>query len=364
MEDIFIVQAEREAAKDRARDGYEKRERSNDKLSAIAEKDPMLLLQQNIGNTGSTPFSRKAAYMVQLINAERADFVSSKLDISEYNKNNEAYMAEFYARFEEIQTTDFGDDSYGAKKCEAHVNNLNTYLQKSKANFENYERNVLPKIYDYTNQSLYWQSFLLSGEAYTAYFNGEVYDFYDYLNHFDQLQNLAPTPEWIYNTCKNYKEDLGKIRLEEIAEQFSCPINIKIPIGKMASYKINCKGEELEGGELLKFGIEENFKTGEYTLSFGVGGDINTGLINGGVKWVSQVKFASDLSPIDVGWKAEAGLEAQLFIFTVDEKTSVTMGLSTISVDAVHCGEELNLFQYDAKRDSKDAEAAIKPLKI
>ena len=321
------------------------------------------LLQQHIGYTGNTPFARKAMYMVRLINEERYASLSGSSNISGYKEKDEQYRKEFEAGFEKAQRADFEMAEMEAKRCEAHVNNLNVYLKKSKENYENYERTALPKIYDYTNQSLYWQSFLLTGDAYRAFFYGVVHDFYDQLSEFKQVQNIPANSDFIYNNCKNYKEELAKIKLEEIDEQLSCPINLKVPAGKVASFKINCRSMEVEGGELLKLGFERDNKTGEFSLAFGLGLDANTGLFNAGAKGQMYFKFASDFTPIDMGLKGEAGIEAELFIFSMDEKVTGTMGVGSVNVDAVHNGKEINIFNVDATKDSRDTDASIKPLK-
>lgn len=352
MEDMPGVELEREAMVERHRQAARRAGDFIKKYDAGQnEKNLGAVLKQHIGYTGNTPFARKALYMVMLINEERFDFLSSKAESGEYKKKDDEYRKEFDAGFEKVQHTSFGNDNMMAKQCAAHVANLNTYLQKSKANYENYERNALPKIYDYTNQSLYWQSFLLNGDAYLAYFYSEVQGFYDLLNGFSQMQNLYPTPGWIYSTCKNYKAELEKMKLEEIEEKIACPVNIKLPAGKAASFKINCKTMEIEGGEILKLGFERDLKTGEFSLAFGLGMDVNTGLLNAGGKGMMFFKFAGDFTPIDMGIKGEAGIEAQLFIFTVDEKITGTMGVGSVNIDAVHMGREINIFNVDATKD-------------
>ena len=347
MEDIPGVQAEREAVIERHRNSHKKMEIFNAKYSAsVNEKGMQSMLQQHLGYTGNTPFARKALYMVQLLSEERYEYIKSGMDMPAYKRKHDEYRKAFDNKFETIQKTAFDSE---AGRCEAHVNNLNNFLQLSKENFENFERHALPKIYDLTNQSLYWQSILLSGDAYTAYFNGEVNEFYGSLIKFSELQNVYPTPEWIYNGCKNYKKELEKIKKEEILEKLECPVNIKFSTAP-GSFKINCKTMEVEGGELLKLGFERDLKTGEFSLAFGLGLDINTGFINTGAKGQMFFKFGRDFMPIDMGLKGEAGIEAQLFIFTMDEKLTGTMGISSINVDAVHLGKETNLFNVDATK--------------
>jgi len=349
MEDIPMVQADREAVIDRHRNSHKRMETFNQQYSAsVNEKEMQSLMQQHLGYAGSTPFSRKAIFMVHLINEERYEFLATNMDLMAYKKIHDEYRKAFDNKFESIQRTAFDNE---AKRCEAHVNNLNNFLQQSKENFQNYERHVLPKIYDYTNQSLYWQSFLLSGDAYKAYFYAEVNEFYGQLIKFNELQNVYPTPEWIFNICKNYKKELDSIKLEEIEEQLSCPVNLKIPPIGPTTLKINCKTMEVESEilEVLKLGYERDLKTGEFSLAFGLGADINMDLLSIGAKGQMYFKFDRDFSPIDMGLKGEAGIESKT-ILTIEEKITGTMGISSVNVDAVHLGKEINLFNVDATK--------------
>ncbi|MFZ4770169.1 MAG: tetratricopeptide repeat protein [Ferruginibacter sp.] len=352
LEDMPQVEAERVASEERFRAAQRKTEEFNKKYSPFnSETNITPILQLYDRYEGNTPFGRKASYMVNLINEERLNFLINILTNGGYKKKDDEYNKELEDGFKKVQQGSFGNDNMAAEQCVAYVDILNPYLQKTKANYEDFERNALPKIYDYTNQLLYWNAFLFSDTAYQSYFNSEVQGFYDVLNGFSQMQKLYPTPDWIYGNCNNYKEALVEIELEEMEAKLGCPINIKLPAAKLGSFKINCKSMELEGGELLKLGFERDMKTGEFSLAFGLGMDVNTGLLNAGAKGLMYFKFASDFSPIDMGLKGEAGIEAELFIFSVDEKLTGTMGVGSVNVDAVHLGKEINIFNVDATKD-------------
>src|SRR4030095_2323009 len=98
---------------------------------------------------------------------------------------------------------------------------------------------------------------------------------------------------------------------------------------------------------------ERDLKTGEFSLAFGFGADINMDLLSIGAKGQMYFKFDRDFSPIDMGLKGEAGIESKT-ILTIEEKITGTMGISSVNVDAVHLGKEINLFNVDATKYSKN----------
>ncbi len=352
LEDMPQVEAERVASEERFRAAQRKTEEFNKKYSPFnSETNITPILQLYDRYEGNTPFGRKASYMVNLINEERLNFLINILPNGGYKKKDDEFNKELEDGFKKVQQGSFGNDNMAAEQCVAYVDILNTYLQKTKANYEDFERNALPKIYDYTNQLLYWNAFLFSDTAYQSYFNSEVQGFYDILNGFSQMQKLNGLPDWIYGNCKNYKEALAEIELEEMEAKLGCPINIKLPAAVLGSFKINCRSMELEGGELVKFGFERDFKTGEFSLALGMGLDANTGLFSAGAKGLMFFKFDGDFNPIDMGMKGELGVEAELFIYSMDEKLTGTMGVGSVNVDAVHLGKEINIFNVDATKD-------------
>jgi hypothetical protein len=270
------------------------------------------------------------------------------MDIVPFRVQHNSLKKEFDAALGRVNNSNFDNE---AERCEARVKVLNKYLKDSKENFDNYERKVLHRIYNLVNESLYWQTYLLNGEAYTSYFTGEVREFYTYLRKFDELQNLYPVPEWIYTNCANYKEELKRISLEKIEENNDCPVNIKLKFGEAASAKYNCKGYELEGGELLKLSLEKDEGTGEFTVAFGLGADVSSPILSLGAKGMVYFKFDNSLVPIDMGMKGEANLEAQVGFFNAEEKVTGTMGISNASLTFTDHNNEYQIFKADATQE-------------
>ena len=345
MEDVLLIESQRESFTDFMREWHQKDEAMKDKMS---NQNSSNLVGEHLGYISNTPFSRKAVFMMNLVSTDIYEF-AAKNELENYRQKDKKFK-------EELENSIANMYKNGTKyenpyqDCALKVGFLNTYLQQSKTNHDLYERNVLPKFYDWTNQYLFWQSFLLSGDAYKANYISTVSMFLDWLHSLDDLQNLYPTPDYIASNCKDYKEKLEKIKQEEILEQLNCPVNMKFS-GSVASFKMNCKGYELEGGELGKLSYEENFKTGEFQIAFGLGAELGFGPISAGTKGMMYFRFANDFSPIDMGLKGEVGMEGTLGAFNAEEKLTGTMGISSINIDAVHLGQEHNIFEMDARKD-------------
>lgn len=313
------------------------------------KEDLAALLQQNVGYISNAPLARKAKWLMQLLNEE----------IMDYEKNNpkKDYIAKETGYYNKL-TKDL-EDMYGAgnryessaEECKKKVELLNAYLKNSSANYDNYERANLHKFYDWTNQSLYWQSILLKDNAYKSFYHGQINQFYTWLNSYKDLQNLYPTASWIAANCKNYKEELEKIKREHDSSFLTaCAINVKAKLG-VGSWKTSCKGIEIEGGELAVFSFEKDNETGEFQLAFGLGEELDAMVISVGVKGQMYFRFDKDFSPIDMGIKFEAGGEAVAGPYTIEDKIVAAMGISSIHVDAVNAGKEINIFSVDAVKD-------------
>jgi len=90
--------------------------------------------------------------------------------------------------------------------------------------------------------------------------------------------------------------------------------------------------------------------------------DADAGFLAFGAKGMMYMRFGSDFTPVDMGGLVEAGVEAQVGTFNVEEKLKGTMGIGSVNVEAIHHGEEIKIFSADATKDTRDDAAAIKPL--
>jgi tetratricopeptide (TPR) repeat protein len=347
--EIPLRMAERDAATERYRNSSKRSSDFNAKYGkTLNEANVGNIYKQHMGYTGISAFSRKAFFTVRLVNDELHQYILKEMDIVPFREQHKAIRKEFDAALGRVNNSHFDNET---ERCEARVKVSNKYLKDSKENFDNYERKALHKIYDLVNESLYWQTFLLNGEAYTSYFNDEVREFYSYLQKFDELQNLYPVPEWIYKNCANYKEELKRDSLEQMEENKECPINIKLEFGGAASVKYNCKGYELEGGELLKLSFEKDEGSGEYTIAFGLGGDVSSPILSLGAKGMTYFKFDKSMSPIDMGMKGEANIEAKVGFINAEEKVTGTMGVSNASLTFTDRNKEYQIFKADATQE-------------
>jgi hypothetical protein len=312
-------------------------------------EDLTALMKQHIGYISNAPFARKAKWMIQLLNEE---IMQHQKDYpkKEYLAKEEGYYKKLTTDLDEMYKGNIKYES-SAAECKKKVEILNAYLKNSSANYDNYERANLHKFYDWTNQALYWQSILLNDTAYKVFYHQQINQFYHLLNSYKDLQSLYPTASWIASNCNNYKDELEKIKREyDSSFATACAINIKANL-KIATWKTSCTGMEIEGGELAVFGFEKDNKSGEFQLSFGLGADINAFILSLGVKGQMYFRFDKDFSPIDMGIKFEAGGEAKAGTYTIEEKMVAAMGISSIHINAVNAGKEINIFSVDAVKD-------------
>lgn len=356
-QEVKQVLAEREAFTEMYRQWYQKREEATGKANT---EDLSKIYKEHLGLVHG-PFAKKALFMIKLIGEDQIQQLSTRKIMLPYLDKEKELRKAYQDKLDNM----YKNASYNnaAEECKVKVQYTKEYLAASKQNHEAAERNILPKYYDWINQSLFWNAFLQSGDAYLATYSGYVHDFIGRLQTFDEYQNLYPTPEYISGTCKDYEQQLKDIKAAELEDEIqSCPLNIKFK-AEIASFKVNCKGYEIEGGELAKLSFEKDIKTGEFQVAFGLGIDGDLGFLSAGAKGMMYMRFGSDFSPVDMGALGEAGIEAQLGIINVEEKIKGTMGIGSVNVDAVHHGEEIKLFSADATKDSRDVDASIKPLK-
>jgi hypothetical protein len=350
------VLAEREALTELHRQWYQKREEA----TAIADTQDLSKMYKEHMGIVQGPFAKKALFMIKLIGEDQMEQLSTKKMLLPYYEKETELRKAFDNKIDNMYQNKSYDNA--AEECKTKVQFLKEYLSASKQNRDAAERSLLPKYYDWINQSLYWNAFLQSGDAYQTTYVGYVHDFIGRLLTFDDFQNLYPTPEYISVHCKDYEQDLQKIKAAELADDSpNCPVNFKFKTA-LADLKFNCKGYEVEGGELAKLSFEKDIKTGEFQIAFGLGVDADAGFLAFGAKGMMYMRFGSDFTPVDMGGLAEAGVEAQVGTFNVEEKLKGTMGIGSVNVEAIHHGEEIKIFSADATKDTRDDAAAIKPL--
>jgi len=345
METVETTEELRKELEDKMRIWQQRKEKINKEQNDKIEKESLVqIADRSRGFLSNGPFAKKAQLMVNLLSEEYYEFVAADyknqyLSLQKkYNEQMEKELKDMYGGSRKY------DNEY--EECKKKIEILNTYLQLSAKNHEACQRATLPYVYDWANQSLFWWYFLVNEDSYSIQFYNHISDFFESLHDYDQMQVLHPTPLWIATTCKNVKEP-EKIKITEDSLDMNCPINVKVPVG-FGSAKFNCKGMEIEGGEILVFGYEEDYRTGEFSFSFGLGVEENIPFFSAATKGQMFFKFDKEFSPIDCGMKFEAGGEANVFGYNVEEKTVAIIGMASgIHVNALDMGKETTIFEMD-----------------
>ncbi|MEO5948231.1 MAG: hypothetical protein ABIP79_15545 [Chitinophagaceae bacterium] len=305
------------------------------------------LADRTRGYISKAPLVKKAQLILLLLSEYYGDFMAANnMTPFDYETKNKA----FYEQMEKELKNMYGggqryDNEY--QKCVKQIEILNNYLLLSTKNHEEYQRKMLPKTYDWINQNLYWNRFLLNNEMYKLQAYTFIKDFFVNLHEYDKMQTLYPTPLWIAKNCKDVKKpEDGKPIVDTLKiEEEDCPFKIEVPI-TVAKMKWDCKGFEVEGGELIVGGFEKNFRSGEITLFLGLGVGLyekgfGIGGIEVGAKAGCFIKLGSDGSIIDIGDKGEAGIEGGIGPFMTEAKLTGVMGMqSGINVDGVAFGKD------------------------
>jgi tetratricopeptide (TPR) repeat protein len=324
-----------------SRQWNQKKEKVN---SELTDKMESQTLSQNLkgamGQYSNSSFSKKAQLMLNLLGIEYAEFIAKDLK-NQYLANDKEYYAEL-----EKQSYKTG---YGNDDCKKQIDYLNTYLQKSAKNHEAYQRETLPKLYEFTNQSLYWWYFLSNEEQYKMQYTNFAASLISAISEYDKMQHLYPLPEFISKSCKDLKDSLKVKILNDSTAQPDCPVKIVIPLG-IAKAKWDCKGFELEGGEIIMLGYEREYRSGEMTFFIGLGAEFyGSGTFIGGVeaggKIGSFVKVGKDFTIIDWGNKGEIGGEIGIGPFVNETKLTGVMGMqSGVTIDKTIMGETETIY--------------------
>jgi tetratricopeptide (TPR) repeat protein len=291
---------------------------------------------RNRGMFSNSPFGRKALLMLNLIGIEFAEFMAE-----DYKNQYLTKQIEFSKQLDELSYK----KGYSEEDCGKQKEYLKDYLQKSAKNHADYQGKTLPKLYEFVNQSLYWQFFLSNEEQYKMNYINYVADFLSAIHDYDQMQSLYPLPEFISKNCNVKKELPKEKKVNDSIPEPECPIKIEMPLG-VAKAKWDCKGYEIEGGELIILGFEKEYKSGEMTFFIGLGEELyGKGSFIGGVEagWKigSFVKVGKDFTIIDMGNKGEIGGEIGIGPFINETKITGVMGMeSGIKIDKTIFGKQ------------------------
>jgi len=339
--DVEMVEptlAQREALYEKVRTWNQKKEEVNNEQNNKIESESMMeIMDRNRGYLSNSPLTKKSQLMINLIGVEYYEFIAK-----DYKSKYFPAQKEFYSELEKLSY----EKGYDIDGCKKQIEILKNYLQKSAKNHEAYSRETLPNIYDWVNQSLHWWYFLSNEEQYKVHYVNYVSEFFEAMHGYDEMQSLSTLPAYISKNCKDLKEPVKVKIADDSLPEVECPIKIEIPLGA-AKVKWDCKGYEIEGGELIMLGFEKDFKSGEMTIFFGLGvgfygkGTLIGG-VEGGIKGGSFFKIGKDFSILDAGNKGEIGLEGGIGPFMTEGKLTGVMGLeSGINVDGTIFGHKI-----------------------
>ena len=344
MENVEPTLALRKEFEDYMRLWMQKKEQvNNEQNNKMGNESLIQMADRNRGYLSNTPFAKKSQLMLNLIGIEYSEFVAK-----DFKNQYLPIQKEYYSELEKL-SFQAGYDNDGCKK---QIGFLNNYLQKSAKNHEDYQRNTLPKQYEWANQSLYWWFFLSNEEQYKMYYTNYVSDFFEAIHGYDEMQTLTAQPEYIANHCKDVKEPTKEKIMKDSIPSPVCPVKIAVPLGA-GKVKWDCNGYEIEGGELIMGGFEKDYKTGQMTLFVGLGAELFgkgtfIGGVEGGIKVGSFVKLGSDFTILDLGNKGEAGIEGGIGPYVTEGKVTGIMGMkSGITIDKTIMGEQKNIYKSD-----------------
>jgi tetratricopeptide (TPR) repeat protein len=108
-----------------------------------------------------------------------------------------------------------------------------------------------------------------------------------------------------------------------------CPLDFGISF-IVGNIELNCEKFSIEGGEVLMFKYERDFKTKSSTMNIGIGVNIDLGKgFNAGVQEYAFIKFDGNGGFSDAGIKTEASAEAGIGIIGVKAEVGSTLGIES-----------------------------------
>ncbi|MBS4063610.1 MAG: tetratricopeptide repeat protein [Chitinophagaceae bacterium] len=223
-------------------------------------------------------------------------------------------------------------------ECKQKIIYLNEYLTLTASQRDQHISNTVYKLYEFTNEIVYWSAFLMKPEEYKQFYLSFTSDFLKQIRGYDQYQQLYPTPENIFIQCKNIQPEEKRKEKKDSVEipDADCPLKLELPVGA-AKFKSDCESWEIEGGEGIVGSFEKNYKTGEITIFVGLGVEFYSkggiAQVGGGVELEAKgglfIKFGKDLSITDYGDKAEVGGSAAIGPIMTEAKITGILGMES-----------------------------------
>ncbi|MBS1621574.1 MAG: hypothetical protein JST10_13665 [Bacteroidetes bacterium] len=237
-------------------------------------------------------------------------------------------------------------DAYEA--CNAKKEALNTYLQKTSELVSDFTARNIFDFYDYTDQQLYWNRFLVNQTMY----NQKFYQYAHYLlkavDDYSSIQPLNAAHMIVYNCEKQTAAKKPNINGDENPQ--NCPFSYKIALGAGA-FNADCDGWSIEGGEIIIGSLSKDYESGEFTIGMGMGGNIEAPFLGGSAGAEMFITIGSNFIPSDMGVKGKAGIEASAGPVVIgSESITATMSIANgLNLDAVHAGQNIKIFNLSPK---------------
>jgi tetratricopeptide (TPR) repeat protein len=290
------------------------------------------------------PFKRKAYLMLYLL--QRA----GQQDISARGAAMTGTVAKVETAMKKMNTSiELAYKSGGINSmfdaCKMKEQYLVEYLTATIPVQESAELNLNQKYFDIVNQDMYWFKFLLNKKEYEAIHYEMGSQVMGWITKLSQIQRMYPEPINIATDCNKILDNPPKD--EEMQEaDGECPVTVKIPLGA-GGIKFNCEGWEIEFTELIALSVEKNYKSGDFTVAFGLGASAELPGFEAGAKGQMYFTIDKDWTPSDMGLRGEVKGEVFNVINPVEEGVKGAIGISGVHVNAVHAGKDIQIFNYD-----------------
>jgi tetratricopeptide (TPR) repeat protein len=237
-------------------------------------------------------------------------------------------------------------DAYEA--CKAQKEELNAYLKKSTELTDEFVSRNIYDFYDYTNQQLYWNKFLVTQTMYNQKFYQYAHSLLKAVDDYGNIQALDAAHSIVYDCAKQTAAKKPELSGDE--NPGGCPFSYKIALGAGA-FRASCSGWSLEGGEVVTGSISKNYQTGEFTIAMGMGGNIEAPFLGGSIGAQMFITVGNDFIPSDLGMRGSAGIEASAGPVVIgEESATATMSIASgLNIDAVHAGQEIKILSLSPK---------------
>ncbi|GAB2829864.1 hypothetical protein [Ferruginibacter profundus] len=232
--------------------------------------------------------------------------------------------------------------------CQAMKKELNDYLKKSTELVDEFVSRYIFDCYDYTNQQLYWNKFLVNQTMYNQKFYQYAHSLLKTVDDYGNLQALDVAHTIVYDCEKQVAAKKPELNGSE--NPANCPFSYKIALGAGA-FRASCSGWSIEGGELVTGSLSKNYKTGEFTIAMGMGGNIEAPFLGGSIGAQMFITVGSDFIPSDLGIRGSGGIEASAGPVVIgEESATATMSIASgLNIDAVHAGQDIKILSLSPK---------------